>query len=184
MHPRLILLRLIVTKPLQSLLEDVSQVIENGVGRTKLIEEENDAFIDDIVEERLIVNYQEKKAYVVYRVFVNSKKDNHQSYINVGWVINEGMPVCNLCRKSLHKDHEKEHCHACGNVFCHACCNHSSIIEGLEDEGPLLVCNLCDYGQVSQYIPSYLYNSLTRLKTENQSIGYYSSSDDEIFQSF
>ncbi len=42
-------------------------------------------------------------------------------------------------------------CHSCGNVICKNCLAHLATVLGIESEGLVEVCNLCNYGQVNFY---------------------------------
>jgi hypothetical protein len=165
----------LVTKPLDTLLKDIFEVVRSGKGQTSLYPNaigDNSRvglpFIDDIVEEKLITNHKTQELYVVYRIFINSLDENR--YDTIGWLINEGIPVCNLCRKpfkasSSTSSTDKFHCYACGNLFCLACCCKNNYLQGMEDCGPLRVCNLCDYGQ--EVVIPVSYRKTTRFEITN-----------------
>lgn len=203
----------LVTQSLQTLLEDFSKSLQEQEGRTSLLPPILSTsssphplfFIDDILEEKLIMNPKTNQIIVVYRVFIQSIEDllpssssssskssksnqtplsnsqaesiwkkyqsNPRYFTGVGWLINESMPVCSMCRMEFPATGngsgngngngkgtkaaltailaEKRHCYACGNIFCYQCCSHQKLVEGIEELGPVWACNLCDYGQVS-----------------------------------
>jgi hypothetical protein len=79
------------------------------------------------------------------------------AYVNVGWMLHEGMPVCSMCRKEFSlsptvENSLKHNCRSCGNVYCSSCCSNHCVVDGLEECGPQRTCNLCYYGQVKPFL--------------------------------
>jgi hypothetical protein len=78
------------------------------------------------------------------RVFI--KCEDSGEYAKVGWILNEDCAHCMICRKQLSLRH---HCRACGNILCSSCCDIFEYVDLIESLGPVRVCMLCYYGQVS-----------------------------------
>jgi hypothetical protein len=154
-----------VKKPLFLLKKDLQNVLTTEIGSTKLLlTESNEIFIDDITEESLLLNEKTQEVYNVHRIFVQSV--DSYDYCNVGWIVNEDMPVCGLCRIEFTPFDYKQHCKACGNICCHECSKNVTKIAGLESLGGLRVCNLCFYGQ--EKVELITYRSRTRFDIRNQ----------------
>jgi hypothetical protein len=132
----------IITKPIFVLKKDW----KSGRRPSKLVPEALDCYIDDIVEETTI-DMNTKGLQIVNRVFVGS--DDGGNYCNVGWLLNDDITYCMLCKTPFGLLTYKHHCKACGNVVCESCSADKAYIFELQSLAPLRTCNLCFFGQVS-----------------------------------
>ncbi len=105
-------------------------------------------FITDLRREDGIEQGTRRK---FHRVFVQCT-DSTVNYRRLGWIVSADVEHCMICYQpfeSVLRSH-KHHCRACGNVICHHCSEHKEVVEGIEVLGPVRVCHLCNYGQVSR----------------------------------
>jgi hypothetical protein len=88
MRDHLAYLKIVAAKPLKELLADISEVLKTGTGKTSLFPTlSNVVFIDDIIEEKLLVNSSSSSqrvaspssVYVVYRIFIASLDSTEKS---------------------------------------------------------------------------------------------------------
>lgn len=94
--------------------------------------------------------------FVMLRCFVNAKDSG--VFVNVGWVINDNMDQCLLCRSFFGFFNRKHHCRACGTLVCRSCSPHNAHIITMEQYGMMKVCKECYRGQVRDtYILPNLY---------------------------
>lgn len=83
----------------------------------------------------------------IKRVFVKAKDTGVLG--TVGWVVNDNIKVCMLCRKTkFGLFTRRHHCRACGNLVCHQCSGNKSLIDGAETLGQQRICNECCSKQV------------------------------------
>lgn len=73
------------------------------------------------------------------------------TYFHVGWILNCDAENCMVCGTGF-RSSSKHHCRACGNVVCDKCSKHRAVVSPLDHLGPLRVCNLCCFGQVSEFL--------------------------------
>lgn len=92
------------------------------------------------------------KSILLYRIFVTSRETRLSGYDQVGWVLNDDISYCMLCSVPFSSRVAAHHCKACGNIFCSNCAGETAKIVSLEHVGPLRVCKVCYYGQVSHTI--------------------------------
>ena len=71
-------------------------------------------------------------------------------YADVGWVINAEATRCMNCAETFGIYCYAHHCKSCGNVVCDKCSRSTAHIYELQDLGPLRVCDMCYWGQVSE----------------------------------
>jgi hypothetical protein len=99
--------------------------------------------IDHISQESYKLNGSEQ---IIRRVYLSCEDSGE--YCNVGWVLNGDAANCMNCQLSFNSFlAAKHHCRACGNVVCDNCSQGRSIVQTLENEGEVRVCNMCYYGQ-------------------------------------
>lgn len=84
--------------------------------------------------------------FTMLRCFVNAKDSG--VFVNVGWVINDHMDQCLLCRSFFSFFNRRHHCRACGMLVCKACSPHNAFIITMEQFGMMKVCRECYRGQV------------------------------------
>jgi hypothetical protein len=101
---------------------------------------------------KMILNHElinsNGKAKKIYRIFTNDGEK--KKYHGVGWVVTSCVPHCMICREDWSSFIIPNHCHACGNAVCQTfCAQESAILEDMEELGPVRVCKLCHWGQVS-----------------------------------
>ena len=153
-------LKQIITKPIFILRKDFNQNMKSGRQATNISQDIPDVYIMDIQEESIAMKNGSKQT--VHRIFVdineesarNNRNKVHFSrssttYNHVGWILNEDLEICMLCKTSFSMFKTKHHCKACGNLVCQTCADQFVNIDEIQDLGPLRVCMMCDYGQVS-----------------------------------
>jgi hypothetical protein len=152
-NPHVDFLKAIITKQLHVLRKDYESA-KQGRKTSTLTPEIPNVIIDGIFKEGFVVDSNSSTKKVVHRIF--AKSSEALEYCDVGWILNEDIDVCMLCRKSAFGMFSyKHHCKACGNVMCSECASNTAEINELPDSGPFRVCDLCFYGQVSIF---YLYS--------------------------
>lgn len=152
-------LKQIITKPIFILRKDFNQNCKSGRQATNLTQEIQDVYIFDIQEEQICMKAGTKQ--IVHRIFVDlneevtknsrnqkSSGSKHTSYSQVGWILNEDLEICMLCKNGFSMFKNKHHCKSCGNLICQTCSDQMVGIEEIEELGPLRVCSMCYYGQV------------------------------------
>ncbi len=105
-----------------------------------------DCYIDDIVEESVLLDPSNPVKTTVHRIFVGSGDGG--AYCDVGWVLNDDATHCMLCRSIFGMFSYKHHCKACGNVICQGCSSNAAYVFEIQSQGLLRACNLCYFGQV------------------------------------
>ncbi len=85
----------------------------------------------------------------VKRVFVKAKDTGVLG--SVGWVVNDNISKCMLCKNQFGFFTRKHHCRACGNLVCYQCSGNSSLIVGAEQLGQQRICNECCSSEVGFY---------------------------------
>jgi hypothetical protein len=153
-------LKQVIEKPIFVLKRDYNQNIKVGRKSSSLAPEINDVYIHDIQEESIITAPGTKRT--VNRLFVDIGSDAQDSqsikvkvnpYSKVGWIVNEELTICMICKTTFGMfGSAKYHCHACGNLVCQQCSENQVEIYEIKELGPLRVCRLCDFGQVSEYM--------------------------------
>lgn len=141
MSNHLLFMKGIIIKPIFILKKDY----KSGRRPSKLVPDALDVYIDDIVEES-IIDINTKNKIIVNRIFVGSNDGGN--YTNVGWLLNDDIHYCMLCRTSFGMFTYKHHCKACGNIVCQACSENRAYIFEIQSLGMFRTCNLCYFGQV------------------------------------
>ncbi len=149
-------LKQVIDKPIFVLKRDFNTNFKSGRRSSALGNAEvADIYICDIQEESIVINHGQKRS--VNRIFVDIA-DSHDSmkailnpYSKVGWILNDDLTICMICKNSLlgYISNDRHHCKACGNLVCQNCSDGRAVIKEIRDLGPLRICRLCDFGQVS-----------------------------------
>lgn len=138
-------LKAVITKPLHVLRKDYDTA-RHGRKSSTLTPDIPNVVIDGIYDEDFIVDPQSSRKKVIHRIFAKSLEA--PDYKDVGWILNDDVDICMLCRRSpFGMFAYKHHCKACGNIFCSECSQSTAQIRELRGLGDFRVCNLCFYGQ-------------------------------------
>lgn len=86
------------------------------------------------------------RRHIVLRCFVHARDSG--VFMNVGWMLNESVDFCLICRVDFSMLRRKHHCRACGTIVCNDCGHFEAVIMAMEDNGPVRVCKNCYRGQV------------------------------------
>jgi hypothetical protein len=86
------------------------------------------------------------KKYLIKRAFVATTESG--VFMNVGWVINNDIEICLICKHFFNFFRWKHHCRACGMLACGFCTYYFSVIMTMEDIGAVRVCVDCFRGPV------------------------------------
>jgi hypothetical protein len=158
-------LKHIIDKPTYVLKRDFAQNGKIGRHSSSLYDDGSGCYIHDIQEETIQMGSGTRKS--VNRIFATAPEDEASTqrsykirlhpYSKVGWVANEDIAMCMLCKKDFASQASvfsnvnayKHHCKACGNVICEDCSPSRVEIFEVRELGALRVCMMCDYGQVS-----------------------------------
>ncbi len=89
--------------------------------------------------------------FSMLRCFVQAKDSG--VFVNVGWVVNDRIEQCLLCRVYFSFFNRRHHCRACGSLVCRSCSPNNAYIITMEQFGPMKVCRECYRGQVRQLRP-------------------------------
>jgi len=87
----------------------------------------------------------------IVRVFIRGPDSG--DYSTCGWVVNQCVNQCMICKKSLITmfSNDSHHCRACGNIVCSDCSHeNAAVVEQIIDAGKQLCCVMCFYGQEGQ----------------------------------
>ena len=116
--------------------------------------------IDDLLKKqanntlphKMILNHElinsNGKAKKIYRIFTTDP--DKKKYHGVGWVVTNCMAHCMICREEWSSFIVPNHCYACGNAICQTfCAQDTAVVDELEELGPVRVCKLCHWGQVT-----------------------------------
>jgi hypothetical protein len=82
---------------------------------------------------------------IMMRCFAQAKDSG--AFVNVGWVINDHIDKCLLCRGVFTFFNRRHHCRACGTLVCRFCSQHKAYITTMEQFGAMKVCRECYRGQ-------------------------------------
>lgn len=138
-------LKSVITKPLHVLRKDYD-TSRHGRKSSTLTPDIPNVIIDGIFDEEFIIDPLSARKKIIHRVF--AKSFDAPDYIDIGWVLNDDVDICMLCRKSpFGMFSYKHHCKACGNIFCSDCAQNTAPIKELRGLGSYRVCDMCFYGQ-------------------------------------
>lgn len=138
-------MKAVITKPLHVLRKDYDTA-KHGRKSSTLTPDIPNVVIDGIVDEDFVLDPLAGRKKVIHRIF--AKSIEAPDYIDVGWILNDDVDICMLCRQSpFGMFSYKHHCKACGNIFCSECAQSTAPIKELRGLGAFRVCNLCFYGQ-------------------------------------
>lgn len=115
-----------------------------GKKNTLLIQPLDQCYITDLEDERIFIGGQAK---TIKRLFVFSSDVG--DYVNVGWIVSSEIDQCMICNTTFGVFSRPHYCRACGNIVCDECSPHVCEIYEIAELGPMRVCNLCYWGQVS-----------------------------------
>eukprot|EP01032_Pedospumella_encystans_P022822 gene22822-25851_t len=89
---------------------------------------------------RQVTTQIEDKPVVVKRVFIDIPKSDR--FLEVGWVMNEGISCCLGCHKDFGTFTRRHHCRGCGTLMCKSC-SYYAMIDGFPTIGKQIVCSRC-----------------------------------------
>ena len=126
-------MKTVVTKSTDKLVEFLHQV------------HHKDTIITDL--RRIPIKFQDNTTLTVTRCYIHTADSGLLE--NVGWVINDNIAFCLVCKKDFGMARWKHHCRACGNLVCSSCSKYSICIISKEDLGKVKVCKSCFKADVS-----------------------------------
>lgn len=138
-------LKTVITKPLHVLRKDYDAA-RHGRKSSTLTPDIPNVVIDGIFDEEFVIDPMSARKKIIHRIF--AKSYDAPDYCDIGWVLNDDVDICMLCRGSpFGMFAYKHHCKACGNIFCAECAPNIAPIRELRGLGLYRVCNMCFYGQ-------------------------------------
>lgn len=142
-------LKAVITQPLHVIRKDY-ETARHGRKSSTLTPDIPNTVIDGIFDEEFVIDPARGKKKTLHRIFAKSFETH--DYKDVGWILNDDIDMCMLCRKAAFGMFSyKHHCKACGNVMCSECTPCTAPIHELRSSTEFRVCNLCYYGQEVVY---------------------------------
>lgn len=89
---------------------------------------------------RQVTSTIENDSVIVKRVFIDTPKSDR--FLEVGWVLNEGISCCLGCHKDFSTFTRRHHCRGCGTLMCKSC-SYYAMIDGFPTIGKQIVCSRC-----------------------------------------
>jgi len=102
--------------------------------------------INDIRKEIIIINNNEIE---IIRIFI--EMIDSELYKQVGWVVNETINQCMICKINFQILQRKHHCRTCGNIICDHinCMTKLYYVKDMIKYGIQIICQSCRPSNVS-----------------------------------
>ena len=87
------------------------------------------------------IYYDDQSSQVVRKVFIEASDSS--SLTSVGWVINDNITFCLVCKSVFKLLTRRHHCRACGLLVCGMCCR-PAVLRDFPELGNQRICNKCN----------------------------------------